>query len=57
MTDQWAVMQVNGTIEYEIIKGLKARGLFSYSLANRRLENREYSYNSMNMMKRMILIM
>lgn len=44
MTDQWAVMQVNGTIEYEIIKGLKARGLFSYSLANRRLENREYSY-------------
>lgn len=42
--DQWAVVQINGTAEYEIFKGLKAKGLLSYSLANRRQENREYSY-------------
>lgn len=42
--DQWKVIQINGTAEYEILKGLKARGLFSYWLANRRQSNREYSY-------------
>lgn len=42
--DTWRVVQLNFDAEYEIIDGLKARALASYYLANRRLDNQEYTY-------------
>jgi len=42
--DTWRVAQLNFNAEYEIIDGLKAKGLFSYYLANHRLDNQEYTY-------------
>lgn len=40
----WRVMQLNFDAEYEIIKGLKAKGMFGYYLANQKLDNQEYTY-------------
>ncbi|HAF60776.1 MAG TPA: SusC/RagA family protein [Anaerolineaceae bacterium] len=42
--DTWRVAQLNFNAEYEIIDGLKAKGLFSYYFANHRLDNQEYTY-------------
>ena len=40
----WRVAQLNFNAEYEIIDGLKAKGLFSYFFADQRLDNHEYTY-------------
>src|SRR5690554_1209448 len=40
----WRVGQLNFDAEYELFDGLKAKGLFSYYLANQRLDNHEYTY-------------
>lgn len=40
----WRVGQLNFDAEYELFDGLTARGLFSYYLANQRLDNHEYTY-------------
>ncbi|MGI6074588.1 MAG: SusC/RagA family TonB-linked outer membrane protein [Fermentimonas sp.] len=42
--DTWRVAQLNFDAEYEIIDGLKAKALFSYYLANQKLDNHEYTY-------------
>ena len=42
--DTWRIAQINGNIEYEILKGLKLKGLFGYYLANQKLDNQEYVY-------------
>ncbi len=42
--DVWRVMQLNYNMEYEIADGLKARGVFGYYLANRWMDNHEYTY-------------
>ena len=44
MVDTWRVMQLNFNAEYEIFDGLKAKGLFSYYLADHVLNNQEYTY-------------
>lgn len=43
-TDRWKVLQTQFTAEWEIIKNLKLKGLFSYFYANRRFDNQENSY-------------
>ena len=40
----WRVVQLNFDAEYEILDGLRAKALFSYYLANQRLDNHEYTY-------------
>lgn len=40
----WRVAQLNFDAEYELLDGLKAKALFSYFLANQRLDNHEYTY-------------
>jgi len=42
--DDWNVGHINANAEYEIIKGLKAKGLVSYYFANRMYNNHEYTY-------------
>ena len=42
--DTWRVAQLNFDAEYELFDGLKAKALFSYFLANQRLDNHEYTY-------------
>ena len=42
--DTWRVAQLNFNAEYEIFDGLKAKALFSYFLANQKLDNHEYTY-------------
>lgn len=42
--DTWRIAQLNGNVEYEILKGLKLKGLFGYYLANRKLDNQEKTY-------------
>jgi len=44
MTEDWRVVQVNGNVEYEIIKGLKASALVSYYFASKLFNNQEYTY-------------
>lgn len=41
----WRVIQLNGEVEYEILDGLKARGLVGYYYANQVLNNQEYTYS------------
>ena len=38
------VIQMQGTIEYEILDGLKAKGLFGYLLDYETMNNQEYTY-------------
>ena len=42
--DTWRVAQLNFDAEYELFDGLKAKALFSYFLANQRMDNHEYTY-------------
>jgi TonB-linked SusC/RagA family outer membrane protein len=45
-TENWRVLQLNFTGEYDTpIKGLKAKGLFSYYLADRLMNGHEYTYD------------
>jgi TonB-linked SusC/RagA family outer membrane protein len=43
-TDTWRVGQLNFNMEYEIADGLKFKGLFGYYLAQRWMDNQEYTY-------------
>ena len=45
-TDIWRVLQTNMYAEYEIpgVKGLKARGMYSYYIADQKLDGHEYTY-------------
>lgn len=45
MTDVWRVIQMQGTAEYEILKGLKAKAMVGYYFANQELDNHEYTYD------------
>lgn len=46
--DIWRVLQTNFTAEYEIpgVKGLKAKGMYSYYIADRVLNGHEYTYDA-----------
>lgn len=44
VSDVWHVIQMNGTAEYEILKGLKFKGMLGYYYAYNELENQEYTY-------------
>lgn len=44
----WRVVQLNGYLEYELMKGLKAKALFGYYFADNRADNQEYSYKLYN---------
>lgn len=46
--ETWRVMQLNYNMEYEIASGLTARGVFGYYLANRWLDNHEYTFKLYN---------
>ena len=46
--EAWRVMQLNYNMEYNIAKGLTARGVFGYYLANRWLDNQEFTYKLYN---------
>ncbi|MDU1889895.1 MAG: TonB-dependent receptor [Dysgonomonas sp.] len=43
--EDWRVIQLQGNVEYEIVKGLKAKGLGSYYFANRVDDIQEYIYS------------
>ncbi len=43
MTDDWRVLQMQAT-EYELLKGLKAKGMVGYYFAYREMENHEYPF-------------
>jgi TonB-linked SusC/RagA family outer membrane protein len=43
-TDNWRVGQLNFNLEYDIVAGLKAKALFGYYLAQRLMDNQEYTY-------------
>lgn len=44
--EDWRVLQTNVNLEYELpLKGLTAKGLFSYYYANRIMNGHEYTYN------------
>ncbi|MEG1586032.1 MAG: TonB-dependent receptor [Bacteroidales bacterium] len=43
--DTWRVMQLNFNAEYEIIPGLKAKGMMGYYLANQEQNNQEYEWD------------
>ncbi|MBT1689844.1 TonB-dependent receptor [Dawidia soli] len=46
-TEDWRVLQLNFTGEYDTpIKGLKARGIYSYYLADRLMNGHEYTYDT-----------
>lgn len=42
--ETWKVMQLNYNMEYEIMDGLTAKGVFGYYLANKWMDNHEYTY-------------
>ena len=42
--DRWKVLQANFNAEWEVIKNLKIKGLFSYYFATRRYDNQENSF-------------
>lgn len=44
VSDVWRVLQMQTTAEYEIIKGLKAKGMLGYYFAYRELDNQEYTF-------------
>lgn len=44
MTDDWRVLQMQATAEYELLKGLKAKGMVGYYFAYREMENHEYPF-------------
>ena len=46
--DIWRVLQTNFTAEYDIpgVKGLKAKGMYSYYIADRVLNGHEYTYDA-----------
>ena len=44
LKDRWRVIQLNGNVEYEIIKGLKASWLGGYYLAYEQMNNHEYTW-------------
>lgn len=48
LVDEWRVMQVNGEAEYQIpfIEGLTVRGMYSYYIADRLLNNQEFTYKT-----------
>jgi TonB-linked SusC/RagA family outer membrane protein len=43
-TNTWRVGQLNFNLEYDIVAGLKAKALFGYYLAQRLMDNQEYTY-------------
>lgn len=43
-TDVWRVIQMQATAEYELMKGLKAKGMVGYYFAYREKDNHEYTY-------------
>ena len=45
VSDVWRVIQMNGTAEYEILDGLKFKGLLGYYYAYNELDNQEYTFN------------
>lgn len=46
-TEDWRVLQSNFTAEYDIpIKGLTAKGMYSYYLADRVMNGHEYTYDA-----------
>lgn len=45
VSDVWYVLQLNGTAEYEIVKGLKLKTLLGYYNASHQLDNQEYKFN------------
>lgn len=46
-TEDWRVLQTNFTGEYDLpIKGLKAKGMYSYYLADRVMNGHEYTYDA-----------
>lgn len=42
--DRWKVLQTTFNAEWEPVKNLKIKGIFSYYYSNRRMDNQEYSY-------------
>ena len=48
LVDEWRVMQTNGEVEYQIpgIEGLSVRGMYSYYIADRLLNNQEFTYKT-----------
>lgn len=44
VSDVWRVIQINGNAEYEILKGLKIKGMLGYYYAYNELDNQEYTY-------------
>ncbi|MDQ3279424.1 MAG: SusC/RagA family TonB-linked outer membrane protein, partial [Bacteroidota bacterium] len=48
LTDEWRVLQTNGDVEYQIpfIEGLTVKGMYSYYIADRLLNNQEFTYNT-----------
>lgn len=44
VSDVWRVIQLNGNLEYEILKGLKFKGMLGYYYAYNELDNQEYTY-------------
>jgi TonB-linked SusC/RagA family outer membrane protein len=48
LTDEWRVLQTNGEVEYQIpfIEGLSVKGMYSYYIADRLLNNQEFTYNT-----------
>jgi len=42
--ETWRVVQLQGTAEYDIFDGLKAKGMVGYYLAYQNLNNQEYTY-------------
>jgi TonB-linked SusC/RagA family outer membrane protein len=48
LMSEWRVLQVNGEAEYQIpgIKGLTAKGMYSYYIADHLMNNQEYTYRT-----------
>ncbi|MCS2420863.1 TonB-dependent receptor [Bacteroides fragilis] len=44
VSDVWRVLQMQTTAEYEILKGLKAKGMLGYYYAYNELDNQEYTF-------------
>lgn len=44
MTDVWRVIQMQANAEYEIMKGLKAKGMVGYYFGYREMDNQEYTF-------------
>ncbi|MEJ7740904.1 MAG: TonB-dependent receptor [Chitinophagaceae bacterium] len=46
--EEWRVLQTNATVEYQIpgIKGLTAKGVYSYYIADKLYNNQEYTYKT-----------